>query len=596
MLNYTAPVKDTMFLLNNVLKYQRLSNLPGYEDLSPEFIEQIISEVATICESELIGLNQSGDKQGCTRNPDGSVTTPTGFKEAYNKFKDGGWTGLSVPETYGGQGLPYLISCIVNEYVSSANMAWSLLPGLSRGAIEAILKNGTDAQKSFYVPKLASGAWTGTMNLTEPQCGTDLGLIKTKAVLNPSNDGSYLITGQKIFISCGEHDMSENIIHLVLARIEGAVAGTKGLSMFIVPKLLGDHADKANNVSCGSIEEKMGIHGSPTCTMNFDSSVGYLIGEENKGLPAMFVMMNEARLGVAVQGLSQSELAYQNAVQYAKDRLQGRSLAGATNPSGPADPIISHVDVRRMLLDIRVINEVARFLIYTAAIDSDLVNRSSDPDIKMAAEDRLGLLTPVLKAIVTDYGFQNAVTAQQVFGGHGYIRDWGMEQIVRDARIAQIYEGANGIQALDFLLRKIPKNNGRAQKIFGQETLAYLDSLTDDPDVGKLVEVAKKVMKDGQTASIWLLMNIAEHAAYAELAAYDILRMFALGTMSVGWVMIAKAAAIQKSNDPTQAAEMDVKLMLAKYFMDRFAPESSVLVQKVTAGPQSLLNIPVDQF
>jgi alkylation response protein AidB-like acyl-CoA dehydrogenase len=447
-------------------------------------VEAILGEGAKLCEEVLTPLNRTGDLEGCTRHADGSVTTPKGFKQAYDAYAQGGWMGLAVPEEFGGQGLPYTLNVIMNEFASSANMAFSMYPGLTMGAIAALLVHGTEEQKRIYLPKMVEGAWTGTMNLTEPHCGTDLGLLKTKAV--PNGDGSYAITGTKIFISAGEHDMAENIVHLVLARIEGAPEGTKGISLFVVPKVLvnGDGSlGERNGVACGSIEHKMGIHGNSTCVMNYDGARGWLVGQENRGLNAMFVMMNEARLAVGVQGLAQSEVAYQNAVAYAKDRLQGRALTGARFPDKAADPIIVHPDVRRTLLSIRSFNEAARALVVWTALNSDIAHRSSDEAERRTADDYMGLMTPLVKGVLTDLGFDNAVKAQQMFGGHGYIEEWGMSQFVRDARIAMIYEGANGIQAMDLVGRKLGKDGGRAVMAFFNEVGAFCQENANDENL-----------------------------------------------------------------------------------------------------------------
>src|SRR5499426_1663708 len=456
---YKAPVDEVLFLLNDVFQISRYNNLPGFADASPDVLEPILSEAAKLCEEVVQPLNLPGDREGCTRHSDGSVTTPKGFKEAFKQYADGGWMGISAPTEYGGQGLPGLMTTLANEMLNSASMAFAMYPGLTQGAIAAILRHGTNEQKAAYLPKMIEGVWTGTMNLTEPHCGTDLGLLRTKAV--KQGDGSYKITGTKIFISAGEHDLSQNIIHLVLARIDGAPAGTKGISLFVVPKFLvkDDGSIGARNaVTCGSIEEKMGIHGNSTCVMNYDGATGWLIGEENRGLNAMFTMMNEARLAVGAQGLAQSEVAYQNAAAYAKERLQGRSISGVKYPDKAADPIIVHPDVRRTLLSMRAFNEAARALVMWTALKSDVAHRSDDEKERKSADDHMGLLTPVIKGVLTDGGFANAVIAQQIFGGHGYIAEHGMEQFVRDARIAQIYEGANGIQALDLVGRKLGKD------------------------------------------------------------------------------------------------------------------------------------------
>src|SRR5271169_313386 len=469
MPTYKAPVDDTLFLLNDVLHLDRYGNLPGFADATPDLVEAVLREAGKFSEEVLTPLNRVGDKEGCARHPDGSVSTPTGFKDAFKQLVEGGWIGISVPAEFGGQGLPATLTVAVNEMLCSANMAFAMYPGLTQGAIAALLAHASPELKTKYLPKMTTGEWTGTMNLTEPHCGTDLGLLRTKAVKQA--DGSYKITGTKIFISAGEHDMASNIVHLVLARIEGAPAGTHGLSLFVVPKII-PNADgslgKANAVSCGSLEDKMGIHGNATCVMNYDAATGWLVAEENRGLHAMFVMMNEARLGVGLQGLALSEVAYQNAVRYAKDRLQGRALTGAKFEDLPADPIIVHPDVRRTLMTIRAFNEAARALVMWISIQSDVARHSGSDKERRAAEDHMSLLTPVIKGVLTDLGFANTVMAQQVFGGHGYIRESGMEQFVRDARIPMIYEGANGIQALDLVGRKLGKDGGRAiMAVFG---------------------------------------------------------------------------------------------------------------------------------
>jgi hypothetical protein len=597
MPSYKAPVDDTLFLLNDVLDIQRFGNLEGFADASPDVVSQVLGEAGKLCEEVLAPLNQSGDATGCKRNADGSVTTPPGFKSAFEAYAGGGWIGLSAPQEYGGQGLPYTLSMAMNEFASSANMAFAMYPGLTQGALAALLTHGSQEQKKLYAPPMIEGRWTGTMNLTEPQCGTDLGLLTTKAV--PRADGSYAITGQKIFISAGEHDLAENIIHFVLARIEGAPAGVKGISLFIAPKVI-VNADgslgQRNGVSCGSIEEKMGIHGNATCVMNYDGATGYLVGEANRGLNAMFVMMNEARLGVAVQGLAQSEVAYQNALAYAKERLQGRALTGPKNPEKKADPIIVHPDVRRMLLEIKAFNEAARALALSAALDSDIAHRSGDPAARQAADDRLGLMTPVLKGMLTDVGFENAVKAQQVFGGHGYIREWGMEQFVRDARIAMIYEGANGIQALDLVGRKLPRDGGRAIMAFFKDGAELLGSHADNEAMKPFVAPTQAALGDLQKASMWLVQNAMAKPDNAGAASYDYMHLVGRVALALMWVKIAAAAMAKKAREPETAPLMETKLTTARFYMERMLPETSLRLARVMAGADTMMSLPAEMF
>lgn len=597
MPTYNAPVTDSLFLLNDVFHWDRYSNLPGFGDATPDIVEAILLEAAKLSEQTLQPINQSGDEEGCTRNADGSVTTPKGFDEAYKAFVEGGWIGLAANAEYGGQGLPYTLAAIVNEYSTSANMAFTMYPGLTQSAIAAIDEHASDELKAAYLPKMISGEWSGTMNLTEPHCGTDLGLLKTKAV--PNGDGSYAISGQKIFISAGEHDLSENIIHLVLARIEGAPEGTSGISLFIVPKLLPDEGGNpgaANNVSCGSIEHKMGIHANSTCVMNYDGSQGWLIGEENRGLPAMFVMMNEARLGVANQGLSQSEVAYQNAADYARERLQGRALSGPAEPGKPADPLLVHPDIRRMLLEIRAFNESARALMVYASLRADISHRDPDEKTREMADDILSLLTPVLKGVFTDKGFENTVKAQQVFGGHGYIREWGMEQFVRDARIAMIYEGANGIQALDLVGRKLAQNGGRAvTAFFGEVGAAAKEGLADE-GLKPYAEPLKKSLDDLQAATMWFMQNAMTKPDNAAAGSTDYMHLFGLVAQGYMWLLIAKAALAKKDADANSAAAMDAKLITARFFVERVLPESAAHLARISSGSDTMMAMPEEAF
>ena len=598
MPTYSAPVKDTLFVLRDVLGYERFSNLPGFSDASLDVVEAILEEGAKLAENVMFPLNQIGDRQGCTRHDDGSVTTPDGFREAYGQYREGGWMGLALPEEFGGQNLPYTLHTAVGEYMSSANMAFMMYPGLTQGAMAAILAHGSDEQKQAYIPKMVEGVWTGTMNLTEPHCGTDLGLLRTRAVLQ--DDGSYRISGQKIFISAGEHDLSENIIHLVLARIEGAPEGVKGISLFIVPKFIPDgdgNPGARNGVSCGSLEEKMGIHGNATCVMNYDEATGYLIGEAHKGLKAMFTMMNEARLGVGLQGLSVSEIAYQNAVAYARERIQGRALTGPKAPDKKADPIIVHPDVRRTLMTIRAFNEGGRAFILWSALKSDVAHRSGDEKERQEADDFMGLLTPIIKGVLTDKGFENAVNAQQMYGGHGYIEEWGMSQYVRDARIAMIYEGANGIQALDLVGRKLPANGGRAVQAFFREVGEFCEAHREDEQMKGFTKALKKGLNDLQAATMWFVQNAMAKPDNAGAGSTDYMHLFGLVALGYMWAMTAKAAQEQLDSGASDAKEfLDGKLVTARFFMERLMPETGMRLARIQAGADSMMALPAEAF
>ncbi|MDE2577346.1 MAG: acyl-CoA dehydrogenase C-terminal domain-containing protein [Hyphomicrobiales bacterium] len=596
MPTYQAPVGETLFLLDNVLHYDRYGNLPGFADASRDVVEAVLNEAGKVAEEILQPINASGDREGCKKTASNGVQTPKGFKEAFKAYTEGGWLGLSFPQQYGGQELPYVMTCAVSEYMSSANMAFAMYPGLTAGAVAALLAHANDAIKDKYVPNMISGRWTGTMNLTEPHCGTDLGLLKTKAV--PQADGSYIITGQKIFISAGEHDMTDNIIHLVLARIEGAPAGVKGISLFVVPKFvvnddgsIGAH----NNVSLGSLEHKMGIHGNATCVLNYDGARGWLVGEANKGLAAMFVMMNEARLGVAIQGLAQSEVAYQNAAAYAKDRLQGRSLSGAKDPGKPADPIIVHPDIRRMLMEMRAFNEGARAFVLWTALEADILHRSPDEQAKQAADDHLGLMTPVLKGVLSDVGFLNTCNAQQIFGGHGYVGEYGVEQFVRDARIAMIYEGANGVQALDLVGRKLPKDGGRAVMTFFKKVETLTKEEQADPALKPYAEALAKSLGHLQESTMWLMQNAMKNPDNAGAASHEYMHLFGMVALGFMWLKIMKAAQARRG-DAGMADKMDAKFTTGKFFFERMLPETGLRRTRIKTGADTMMALTADMF
>ena len=593
MPSYTAPTKDTQFVLHDVLNIKD-AGIPGYEELEPEFTGAVLEEAGKIASEVLHPLNTVGDTEGC-RLENGVVYTPTGFKAAFEQVKEGGWTGLDMPEQYGGQNMPYVMGTAVGEFFSAANQAFTMYQGLTHGAASAILAHGTDAQKDTYLPKMVSCEWTGTMNLTEPHCGTDLGLMRTKA--DPQEDGSYKITGQKIFISAGDHDMSENVIHLVLAKIPGGPEGIKGVSLFIVPKFIvtadGTPGER-NGVSVGKIEEKMGIHGNSTCVMNYDGATGWLLGEMHKGMRAMFTMMNEARLGVGMQGLAQAEAAYQNAVIYAKDRLQGRDVTGVKNPDGPADPLIVHPDIRRNLMDQKSFVEGARAFILWGATMIDRAHRAEDK----AADGLISLLTPVIKGFLTDKGYDMTVQAQQVYGGHGYIEEWGMSQYTRDARIAMIYEGANGVQALDLVGRKLAQDGGKHVMAFFDMVKGFCKENAEiSEDYAKdFIEPLKAASKDLQAAGMYFMQNGMKNPNNALAGSTDFMHMFGHVCLGLMWAMMGKAAQKSLDEGASDAAFYETKLATGRYYMARQLPATKLHLARIESGASTVMALDAEQF
>jgi alkylation response protein AidB-like acyl-CoA dehydrogenase len=597
MPQYTPPIRDTRFVLEHVVGLDRYANVPGFGAATPDTVDAVLEEGGRFVAEVLFPLNQSGDQEGCTRHDDGRVTTPKGFKEAYAKFVESGWGTLSAPEAFGGQGMPHVVSTAFQEYMISANMAFAMYPGLAHGAIAALVVKGSPEQQQKYLPKMVAGEWGGTMNLTEPQCGTDLGLIRTRA--EPQADGSYKITGTKIFISAGEHDLTDNIIHLVLAKTPGAPDSSKGISLFVVPKVMvGDDGTlgERNAVSCGSIEHKMGIHGNSTCVMNYDGATGWLVGEEMKGLAAMFIMMNAARLGVGLQGLGVAETAYQNAVQYAKDRRQGRALTGPAEPGEKADTLFVHPDVRRMLMDAKAWTEGLRALCLWGALQADLEHNAASEEDRQLAGDLLGLLTPVIKGVGTDRGYQIATNAQQVYGGHGYIREWGMEQYVRDARIAQIYEGTNGVQAMDLVGRKLALNGGRAVQAFGRVVMEEIAAGKADPVIAEFAQRLEKAAGELQAATMWFVANGMKDPNNVGAGAVPYMHL--VGTVAVGlmWLRMATAAAKLKAEGQGDAAFLDAKLVTARYFAERVLPEAGSLRRQIEGGADAIMALPPEMF
>ncbi|MEH3099653.1 acyl-CoA dehydrogenase C-terminal domain-containing protein [Sphingomonas adhaesiva] len=597
MPQYTPPVRDTRFVLEHVVGLDRYANVEGFAAATPDTVDAVLEEGGRFVAEVLFPLNQSGDQEGCKRHDDGSVTTPAGFKQAYDRFVESGWGTLSAPEAFGGQGMPHVVSTAFQEFMISSNMAFAMYPGLAHGAIAALVVKGSPEQQEKYLPKMVSGEWGGTMNLTEPQCGTDLGLIRTKA--EPQADGSYAITGTKIFISAGEHDLTDNIIHLVLAKTPGAPDSSKGISLFVVPKfLVNDDGSlgERNAVSCGSIEHKMGIRASATCVMNYDGAKGWLVGEEMKGLAAMFIMMNAARLGVGLQGLAIAEVAFQNAVQYAKDRRQGRALTGAAEPDEKADTLFVHPDVRRMLMEAKAWTEGLRALCLWGALQVDLEHNAATEEERQLAGDLIGLLTPVIKGVGTDKGYEIATNAQQVYGGHGYIQEWGMEQYVRDARIAQIYEGTNGVQAMDLAGRKLAMNGGRAVQAFGKLVLEEIAAGKQNEATADFAARLEKAAGELQGATMWFLANGMKNPN--NIGAGAVPYMHIVGVVAVGlmWLRMATAAAKLKAEGGGDAAFLDAKLVTARFYAERVLPQAGALRRQIEGGAESVMALPPEMF
>jgi alkylation response protein AidB-like acyl-CoA dehydrogenase len=600
---YTPPLRDQQFVLHELLgAADQLKRMPRYAEVDADVLNHVLEEAGHFCAEELLPINRSGDEEGCRFDPKTKeVTTPKGFREAYDHFRAGHWQGLAAEHEYGGQGLPHLLQIALYEMQYSTNQAWAMYPGLTVGAYECLLANASKPLKDLYLPKLTSGQWTGTMCLTEPHCGTDLGMLRTKAV--PQGDGSYAITGEKIFISSGEHDMAENIVHLVLARLPDAPSGTKGISLFVVPKFVpagsGAEAEVGarNAMHCGGLEEKMGIHGNSTCHMVLEGAKGWLVGEPNKGLNAMFVMMNGARLAVGVQGLGITEAAYQNAVAYARDRVQGRSLTGAKAPEKPADPIIVHPDVRRMLLTARAYAEGGRAFAYWTALQADIQLHHPDEDRRRFAADMMALMTPIVKAFMTDNGYRCATECQQVFGGHGYIRANGMEQLVRDARINMIYEGTNGIQALDLIGRKVLMDNGARLKKFGKLVSDFIESHGTRPDMNEfitpLADLGDKVTK----LTMELGMKAFASQDEAGAAAVDYLRVVGHLVFAYFWAQMALLA-LEKRQAGGDAAEpfYRAKLATARFYFQRLLPETAFHIRAARSGAKSVMDLPAEMF
>ena len=589
MATYKAPLRDMRFALYEMHDVESLTKYPGYEEMSRDLLDAVLEESAKFCEEVLFPLNRSGDEEGC-HYENGVVRTPKGFIEAYKLFREGGWGGFATEPEWGGQGLPHMVGSLIEEMQCSANLAFQLYGGLTQGAIRAIVQHGTQELKEKYLAKMSEAAWTGTMCLTEPHCGTDLGQIRTRAV--PADDGTYKITGTKIFITGGEHDLTENIIHLVLAKLPDAPKGIKGISLFLVPKFMvkdDGTVGPRNGVMCGAIEHKMGIKGSATCVMNFDGATGWLVGERHKGMRAMFTMMNAARIGVGIQGIGMGEVSYQGAVAYAKDRLQGRALTGAKYPDKVADPIIVHPDVRRTLLTMRATTEGTRAFAVWVSRALDVFTHSPDAQERQDAEDFVALMTPMVKALSTDLGYETTNMGQQMLGGHGYIRENGMEQYVRDARIAQLYEGTNGIQALDLVGRKLSAHAGRYLRFFFHPVAAYIEAKVEDETMSPYVQALAKAFVRLQQATAHIAQKGMSNPDEAGAAATEYLRLFGLVALAFMWCKAAEAALPKAGTAADGDGFYKAKVNTAKFFMERVLPQTSGLFAGIMAGGKTMM-------